>query len=69
MNLAIKGAVGKFQYALNKDGKCDWYVIDRETGDVIDRAENMSTAASKAKHHYEMSKFTYEQQREMGWAL
>lgn len=56
MNMNIKGAVGNFQYGLNKDGKCDWYVINRETGETVDRSENMNGAMKKAKYHDMMEK-------------
>lgn len=69
MQLSIKGAVGNFQYGLNKDGKCDWYVIDRETGEVVDRAENMNGAMKKAEKHHMLSKMTEEEKRELGWIV
>lgn len=56
MNLSIKGSVGNFQYGLNKDGKLDWYVINRETGEVVYRTENMNGAMRKAEYHDMMQK-------------
>lgn len=58
MQLSIKGAAGRFQYGLNKDGKCDWYVIDRETGEVVCHAENMNGAMKKAEKHHTLSEMT-----------
>lgn len=56
MNLNIKGRVGSFQFGYNAEGKCEWYVINRDTGAIVDRAESMNAASKRAEYHDMMQK-------------
>lgn len=52
----IKGRAGDFEFGYETEAKCQWIIRNRQTGEIVGQARNMSDASGIAQRQYFLAK-------------